>query len=298
MIMKCEYSQRCFDRIAVLMTCHNRREKTLACLQSVFSQELPSNVTIAVYLVDDGCSDGTGTAVRAEFPEVRVLQGDGSLYWCGGMRLAWDNAMIDDYDAYLWLNDDTRIYENTLRAMLDTAETIRENDRRDGIVVGSIRDPETGEHTYGGVKRIAKTLGFRLVAPDDKPQQCDTMNGNCVLVPREVFRVIGNLSEKFTHAISDTDYGLRAQKAGFNCWVTAEYVGECGRNPIPNWRNPDLSVRNRLNNLRDTKGLPPRQWAELARCHVGMRWPIYVVKLWLRALFPGIWKKLRGGSSE
>lgn len=48
-----------FKRIAVLMTCHNRRETTLKCLSSLYDQALPSGVTFKTYLVDDGCADGT-----------------------------------------------------------------------------------------------------------------------------------------------------------------------------------------------------------------------------------------------
>jgi hypothetical protein len=36
-----------------------------------------------------------------------VLGGDGSLFWNGGMRLAYADAMRSDFDYYLWLNGDT-----------------------------------------------------------------------------------------------------------------------------------------------------------------------------------------------
>ena len=279
-------------RIATLITCHNRREKTIACLQALFGQELDESWQLAVYVVDAGSTDGTVEAIKRLFPRVRLLCRDDSLYWCDGMRLAWIEAIKRDYDYYLWLNDDTRIYENTLHTMLDTAKEIRKIDKREGIVVGSIRDPDTDKHTYGGVKRIGSTLGFRLVAPTDKAQRCDTMNGNCVLVPRSVARVTGNLSSKFTHAIADTDYGLRVGKDGFSCWVAPGYIGECQQGVPPDWTNPEIPLHERLKNLYDPKGLPPRQWAAFTRIHVGFRWPLYVMKLWLHALFPGLWSKL------
>jgi GT2 family glycosyltransferase len=277
-------------RVAGLLTCYNRREATGDCIKAVLSQKDISGIDVKVYLLDDASTDGTGEAVRNRFPHVKLLKGNGNLYWCGGMRMAWSEAMKKDYDYYLWLNDDTRIYENTLRDMIDTAEAIRKTDGRDGIVVGSTRDPDTGKQTYGGVRRIGKTLGFDLIEPQDKPLRCDTMNGNCVLVPKAVARVTGNLSGKFTHAIADTDYGLRAGKDGFSCWVTPGYIGECRRNPPPEWTNPEIPLYKRLKNLRDPKGLPPGQWTEFARRHAGKRWPEYALKLWLRVLFPRFWK--------
>ena len=277
-------------RIAVLMTSYNRRKATLSCLAAVREQASIENIIVQVFLVDDASTDETADAVRIAFPGVHLLQGSGNLYWCGAMRVAWAEAMKNDYDYYLWLNDDTRIYENALRTMLDTAQTICKADGRDVIVVGSIRDPDTGEQTYGGMKRIGKTLGFQLIEPQDKPQHCDTMNGNCVLVPETVARIIGNFSGKFTHAIADTDYGLRVGKEGISCWIAPGYVGECRQNPPPAWTNPDLPLRQRLKNLRHPKGLPPSQWATFARCHAGTRWLLYVLKLWLRALFPKLWR--------
>src|SRR5687767_12507951 len=93
--------------IAVLMTCFNRRETTLRCLRSLAEQELPEGCNLRVYLTDDGSSDGTGDAVRSEFPEATVLNGDGNQYWVGGTLMAWDAARPADF--YLWLNDDVRL---------------------------------------------------------------------------------------------------------------------------------------------------------------------------------------------
>ena len=43
------------NQIAVLITCHNRKEKTLHCLQNLYKQ----SITCDVYLVDDGSIDGS-----------------------------------------------------------------------------------------------------------------------------------------------------------------------------------------------------------------------------------------------
>ena len=281
------------QRLAVLITCYNRRETTLHCMRALYDQELHEGVRFEIYLVDDGCTDGTGDAVRSRFIDVKILKGDGSLYWCGGMRFAWAEAMKEDYDYYLWLNDDTLLLPGAIQTLLSTAQEVREKEGREGIIVGSTCDPDTGKQTYGGVRRIDKTLGFRLIEPTDKPQCCDTMNGNCVLVPNAVARVTGNLSGRFTHAIGDMDYGLRAGKDGFSCWIAPGYVGECRKNPPPDWTNPETPLRERLKNLHDPKGLPPGEWIEFAKRHAGFWWPLYAMKLWLRVLFPRFWSRIR-----
>ena len=50
--------------IAVLITCHNRKLKTLKCLTALHNATLPKNHMMDIFLVDDGCSDGTALAVK------------------------------------------------------------------------------------------------------------------------------------------------------------------------------------------------------------------------------------------
>jgi GT2 family glycosyltransferase len=282
-------------RIAVLMTCHNRRVKTIACLNTLFNQELDEKCQLFVYLVDDGCTDGTGKAVRAQFSDVKILQGDGSLYWCGGMRVAWVEAMKNDYDYYLWLNDDTILFPNAINILFKTAQHKIKDNSGVGIFVGSIWDKKRECHSYGGHVQIRKKNPFdlRRVIPADVPLPCDTFNGNCVLIASQAAISLGNLSSEFTHGIADTDYGLRARKAGIPCWVAPGYLGICSINYESNdWANPELPMAKRWKLLHSPKGIPPREWIILTKRHAGYRWPIFVVKLYLRCLFPKVWNRL------
>jgi GT2 family glycosyltransferase len=75
-------------RIAVLLTCLNRKQKTLACLEALFSQVLPAKVDISAYIVDDASTDGISDEVRQTYPQVKIFSGDGNLFWngeCGGL---------------------------------------------------------------------------------------------------------------------------------------------------------------------------------------------------------------------
>lgn len=88
--------------IAVLLTVHNRKEKTLHCLQDLFTQEIPKGFQIDVYLTDDGCTDGTPKAVKMQYPQVNIVEGNGNLFWNRGMYTAWETAVkIKDYDFIL-----------------------------------------------------------------------------------------------------------------------------------------------------------------------------------------------------
>jgi GT2 family glycosyltransferase len=279
-------------QIAVLITCHNRKDLTLACLRKLMRQTGIDVVRIQAYLVDAGSTDGTAEAIEKHFPNVRLIQRDSSLFWCGGMQVAFNEAMKGNYDYYLWLNDDTILFQNAIQMLLETAHELRQKEAKAGIIVGSTRDPKTGQCTYGGIVRQSRwrPLAYRLLEPSGKSQQCHTMNGNCVLIAREVAEVLGGLCPEFTHFLGDIDYGLRASAKGIPLWIASTYIGECSVNPPTPWVDPEVPLRKRLAVLYSPKGLAPREWLVFIRHHAGIYWPVYFLTLYVRVVFPGLWR--------
>jgi GT2 family glycosyltransferase len=268
--------------IAALITCHNRKANTMACLRRLFEQALPPETALDVYLVDDGSTDGTADDVRAAFPTVNIIPADGTLYWSDGMRLAWRQASKADPDAYFWLNDDTVLYSGALASLLAIAERFP---AKPCIAVGSCRDAAAGRHTYGGeivrTRHPAQTIP--LVPDEAETKPCDTFNGNCVLVTRAAFRLLGPL-RSFKHAIADTDYGLRATRMGIPIQVAPGYLATCDRNPVEgSWRDRALPRRQRMRILLGRKGLPPGDWWRFLWAHAGLRallyWPAPYVRV-------------------
>lgn len=256
-------------RIATLLTCHNRREKTLACLVALYAaRESVAEVELQVYLTDDGSTDGTAAAVREFDPGIHVVRGTGGLYWNRGMVAAWEAALAsgESWDAFLLLNDDTLLDLDALTVLRETAREVGAN----AIIVGAVRDPKTGELTYGGIRRTSRWHPGRTarVPVASGPQDADTFNANCVLVPAACVERIGTLDPAFTHAMGDFDYGLRARKAGVRVVVAPGVIGACPRNDMRgSWRDSSLPVRKRLRQLNSPKGLPYREWRQYLRRH-------------------------------
>lgn len=285
-------------RIAVVLACHNRRETTLAALRHLFAQELPADVCLIAFLVDDGSSDGTAAAVIENFPRVRVLHGDGTLFWSGGMRWAFGEAMAEGFDHYLWLNDDTMLRPDAIRTLLATSDELTARGFARLIIVGATGDPETGEPTYGGVARSTRfhPLKFHLLEPASSPQPCATMNGNVVLISRDAAETTGNISQVFSHVLGDFDYGLRARKLGCAIWVAPGYAGSCGKNGVQNtWRDPSLSLHESIRRLLSVKGLPLGCYRCFAKEHGGPLWPLFWLMPYLHAVFFLVVKRLARG---
>ena len=278
-------------RIAVLMTCFNRRATTLAGLASLQQQIGLEDCEIAVYLVDDGSKDGTADAVQQQFPAAQLLRGDGSLYWNGGMRRAFAEAIAAGYDGYLWFNDDTVLAPDAVHRLLATARSW-EAERGPAIVVGSVQDAVTGEHTYGGftMHRHGLSMNLESVRPDaQQPVACDSMNGNFVLIPSEIAARLGNLEERFRHQIGDVDYGLRARAAGFAVVLAPGYFGCCSNNSsVGTWRDRGISFNKRWKNLMSPKGAPVGEWLLYTRRHYGWRWPLYFASPYVKTVLTSL----------
>jgi GT2 family glycosyltransferase len=273
--------------IAVLITCYNRKAQTMMCLDRLFSQLLHQSNTLSVYLVDDGCTDGTAETVASSYPAVHILRGSGSLFWNGGMRVAFAEAMRSDFDYYLWLNDDTHLYPKALGTLLAASERLQRGDRC-AILVGSTCDPVRASWTYGGIRqqRSWRGVAFLPVQPQpDALQACDTMNGNCILIPRAIAKQVGNLDAAFRHGMGDLDYGFRARAKGLEIFTAAGYAGTCELNAARGtcWdRTASLSVR--WHNLVSAKVLPPKEWLVFTRRHFGLLWPVYAVSPYLKTI--------------
>lgn len=289
------------SKLACVITCHNRREKTLKCITALFSCRLPPRIGLQVILVDDGSTDGTHEAVKDLFPQVQVIRGDGSLFWNGGMRKGLAAAIEQGFDDYLWLNDDTTLDVDALARLYACRDALKGIEGTvPCIVVGATRDPATGQLSYGGLVPAAPDLPNQLVTlpAGDVPQRCKTLNGNCVLIPSEIVHALGNLDEHFVHAIGDWDYGLRATAAGFGVWMAPGFVGVCERNaPTQLPVRVARSVRARLRYVCSPKQVPPRAWYTYVRRNYGPLWPIEFAKPYVSAVIGALAAKLRGAAS-
>lgn len=278
--------------VAALMTCFNRRAKTLACLDSLATQTANAQVQLSIFLVDDASTDGTGDAVRQAHPDAHVIGGNGQLFWAGGMRKAYRAAMeAGVFDHILWLNDDTNLQNGALDLLLNTSTLLETQLGRPAIIVGATRDPETHRISYGGYIAGGDEHPLELapIEPAGHPVACTTFNGNCVLIPWQIAQTLGNLDERYSHAIGDLDYGFRAHASGIPIHVAPGFVGTCTRNALPRWQDPDVSIGQRLKYLHSPKGLPPAEWAFFLRRVAPGHVCAGVLKLYLRALFPRLW---------
>ena len=271
-------------RIAVLLTVFNRKDSTLRCLMDLQKQMSLNNCSVEVYLTNDGCTDGTPEAVKQKFPNVHIIDGDGNLFWNRGMYAAWEEAAKEDYDFYLWLNDDTFVYPNMLSSLL-LASSLKDNK---SIIVAPTCSTKSKKITYGG-----RLENGKIPEPNGAIVKVNYFNGNIVLIPRSVYKILGNLDYYFTHSKGDFDYGLRAIKNGIEVFQYGEFLGECDTHAsVDRWCDPKVSFKDRWVLMHRPNGMPPKETFHLEKRHYGfLKACFHYMTIHLRVCFPKLWLK-------
>lgn len=273
--------------LAILLTVHNRKATTLRCLAQLFEQHIPPDIVFDVWITDDGCTDGTREAIESNFPSVHIVLGDGNLYWNRGMQKAWVAAAnFKSYDFYLWLNDDTFLFDNAISHLLSISATNKDK----AITVGYTLDTTKSKITYGG-----RNKKLQLITEVTGVTPCTTFNGNIVLFPRYVYEHVGTNDPFFHHAIGDTDYGLRALKTGIKSYIAPQASGICDTHTkLPIWANPSYPLIQRFKALYKPggNGSNPVEFFVLNFRHRGLLLAcIKFISNHIHALLPSLWKR-------
>lgn len=219
-------------KIAILIPVFNNLHFTQKCLENI-SEMLSKNEIgdkFEVIVIDDGSTDGTKDWVTENYPKVHLLEGDGNLWWSGGINMGARYALAKLNAEYVLLwNNDIKISDDYMATLLKvTAEYDDKTllgskvyaDIEKSIVwtMGGIFNPKTG---YTGMKAF-------MVKDSDayqKPSEVDWLTGMGTLVPAKVIREIGYWDEvNFPQYHGDTEFSYRAKLNGFKNIVDPRLV--------------------------------------------------------------------------
>lgn len=296
-------------KIAAILTVHNRREKTLRCLRHLFDalracqgrDDAAGGVELTAFVTDDGCTDGTADAIGREFPadSVHVIQGDGSLFWAGGMRQAWQTAIDSGtpWEYFLLLNDDTFVHDNLFPTLLQASDYGLRLKGSRGIVAGIVCETGNEDHIiYGGFNFANKTRGRNVtVMPSGQPQEVDLVSGNIMMVHRTVVETIGIFHQGFRHDLADHDYNLSASRRGLPVVVTASVCGDCEYDHDTNEEQIQRLMAMTLAERKAYLSAPTRSdhdYLLLVRRQLPLRYPMTLVLRKLRLYLPTLYYRI------
>lgn len=205
------------NTVYLIIPVHNRKAITLECLERL--KELNSLDTFSVVVIDDGSTDGTSDAIKADYPNVILLSGDGNLWWTGAITLGMEYARSHDCEFIIWLNDDCLVSLNTLEGLIDTAT------KRPRSIVGSIgyEIHSASQVSFGGKRKTC--FGYEMLNPQETGiYTCDLLSGNLVCIPVSVIEEIGYPDVACCpHYGGDALFLIKARKAGYSLILDTRY---------------------------------------------------------------------------
>jgi len=214
-----------FPFVSIIIVFHNGKDQTLRCLKSVFNLKYP-NFDITV--VDDGSTDGSGEAIIKDYPNVKIIKSNEDLWCNGSFNLAISKCLENDCELFLLLNNDNIIEKYSLNYLIETFKS--EKSQIIGSMVCYYHKPET--ISYAG-KLIDWRKGYNILIYNNKNIKdinkeiidVDFLGFQGVLINKSIFEKIGLIdSNKFVHYFGDTDFYLRAKKAGFKIVVDTRSI--------------------------------------------------------------------------
>ena len=279
-------------KIAILLTTFNRKDSTLRCIESIRNNLGFDNYLFKIYIADSNSKDKTLEAINNLNINIRISNVGDNVYWSQGMNLAWQRAKADiEYDFYLWLNDDISLTKEAIKTIFKDYESLHKN----SILVGVTSDL-SGKVTYGGRE---KPEG-KLIKPNGSIQKVKYINGNIVLIPKSVFERLGYIDNKYSHALGDIDYGLRAKKAGINVFISSKIIGRCSSNNKRSYKSiseilsKEKNLVKRIKKLNTPLILPFKEYYYFNRKHFNFFKTIkFTIGYTLLIIFPKLYFKLK-----
>lgn len=209
-------------KVYIVMTVHNRAELTLACLSYVADQ---SYTDYEVVVVDDGSTDNTSTLIAEQYPEVTVLQGDGNLWWTGGMNkgISYVLEHAHDTDAIVTLNDDTYFEQNYIANLVHAAQ------KHPGACVGSLLKNYFQKEIIedSGVKINWNGYTYYQIPFDETKKEVavDTLSCRGALIPVSAMKNVGMFDVRhLPHYNADYDFFIRAERQGVPLYMSYDAV--------------------------------------------------------------------------
>jgi GT2 family glycosyltransferase len=195
----------------------NRRDDTIACVESLRAAELGG---ASVMVVDNGSRDGSVAALRARFPDLRVLELPENRGYAGGNNAGIRAALDAGAEGVLLLNNDTRVAPDFLGPLL---QAMNASPWTGAVSAAILRmdNPEMLDVAYSeidfGKRFVVQIRGVNALVGEgfDRRREVPVAIGCCLLLKAEALRNVGLFDEAYFAYHEDVDWCIRARIAGY-----------------------------------------------------------------------------------
>jgi len=207
--------------IAVVTVNWNNFKDTYELLKSL-SRVPEVGDLVHVIVVDNGSTDNSGFKLRRIFPKYRFIFSNKNLGYSGGINLAI-NKYLDEYKYFYIINNDTIVTEDFISSINDVI-TSKKFDIFSPIILYYNTDfiwfGGGKLSVFGFTKHLFKGKRYSNIKNKlPKYFTTDFVTGCAMVVNKNVFENIGLFDETFFMYGEDTDFCLRARRAGYRIGI-------------------------------------------------------------------------------
>ncbi|MDD5589879.1 MAG: glycosyltransferase family 2 protein [Candidatus Portnoybacteria bacterium] len=205
-------------KVFIIVLNWNGKADTIECVESLKNIDYPD---YKIVIVDNGSTDDSVNTLPKKYfqDNIAFIATKKNLGFSGGNNIGINYALKNGADYILLLNNDTTVEPDFLSELVKAGEA----DEKTGILGPKIMFYSEKELIWSAGGKISKNFSCgELVGYKEKDQgqfdekkEVDYISGTCLLIKKEVVEKIGPMSEDYFLYYEDTDWNLRARRAGF-----------------------------------------------------------------------------------
>lgn len=213
--------------VSAIMVNWNTKDLVLASLRHLYGTA--KNLSMEVFVVDNGSSDGSVEMIRVAFPRVILIENNKNL----GFARASNQALRRATGKYiLLLNTDVMVREDTVVTLVD----FMEKTPRAGVAGAQLLDPDGRKQnsfdnfpslvTEGLNKSLLRIL-FPARFPSKRiplsePVAVESVLGACMMVRGKAVGDVGLMDEDYFFFLEETDWCYRMRARGWGVYVVPQ----------------------------------------------------------------------------
>jgi len=221
-------------RVLVIIVNYKSAKLTLECIRSLESERAGLDLRVIVVENDSGDADVLRHELVQEHVSLVVAERNGGFAYGNnlGMRHAYESGFIPDY--FHLLNPDTRAYPGAVKKLVEFLDAHPEA----GLAGSSIENADGSDWPIAFrfptlASEIDRGMDFGLITRvldrwvvsrkmGKEPQPIDWVPGASLMLRREMVEAVGGLDEQYFLYYEETDFCLKARRAGYTCWYVPD----------------------------------------------------------------------------
>ena len=198
--------------VSIVVLNYNAGKLLLNCIESI---KKSSYENIEILVVDNISSDNSQIECKKKFPDIKLIQNDENLGYCGGNNIGIKKA---EGEFIIILNPDTIVETNWIDELLNAQKEFGDGLYQPKIL--SLNEENTIQST-GNMLHIfgfgfARDKGNKVIERKEEIEKVGYASGTCLFTTRKVLDKIGLLDEFLFLYHDDLDLGWRGAQIGIN----------------------------------------------------------------------------------